>query len=408
MRNKTIACLAAVLLFLSLDSLGQKNAPILPGAYQTAQYLPLLKGKRVGLFTNHTATVGKKHLIDTLLATGIHLQKVFTPEHGLRGTADAGEKTNDGVDEATGVQIVSLYGKKNRPSDTDLKDVDVLVFDIQDVGTRFYTYISSLQYYMEAAWANNKPLVILDRPNPNGHYVDGPVLEMPYSSFVGKKAVPIVYGLTMGEYAKMLVGEKWLTTPADSNINKTASPIQLTVIACKNYDHNSMYTFNIAPSPNLPDMNAIYWYPTTCLIEGSVMSEGRGTAHAFAYIGHPSVKGKSFSFTPGPRTGAMNSKLYGQKCYGWDLSNQQAPKNKIDLDLIIEMYQAFPEKDSFFIEPKSKLATDYFFNKLAGNATLMEQLKNGQSAAAIRASWQPGLITFKNMRKKYLLYKDFE
>ena len=408
MKNKTIAYLAAVLLFLSFDLRAQKNAPILPGAYQTEYYLPILKGKRVGLFTNHTATVGKKHLIDTLLASGIHLQKVFTPEHGLRGTADAGEKTNDGIDEATGVKIVSLYGKKNRPSDLDLLDVDVLVFDIQDVGTRFYTYISSLQYYMEAAWANNKPLVILDRPNPNGHYVDGPVLEMPFSSFIGKKAVPIVYGLTMGEYAKMLVGEKWLTAPADSNINKAASPIQLTVIACKNYDHQSMYTFNIAPSPNLPDMNAIYWYPTTCLIEGSVMSEGRGTAHAFAYIGHPSIKGKSFSFTPGPRTGAMNSKLYGQKCYGWDLSQKQAPKNKIDLDLIIEMYQAFPEKDSFFIEPKSKLATDYFFNKLAGNATLMEQLKSGQSAAAIRASWQPGLIAFKKMRKKYLLYKDFE
>ena len=408
MKNKTIACLAAVLLFLSVDLTAQKNAPILPGAYQTTAYLPLLKGKRVGLFTNHTATVGKKHLIDTLLASGIHLQKVFTPEHGLRGTADAGEKTSDGIDEATGVKIVSLYGKKNRPSEQDLMDVDVLVFDIQDVGTRFYTYISSLQYYMESAWANNKPLVILDRPNPNGHYVDGPVLEMPFSSFIGKKAVPIVYGLTMGEYAKMLVGEKWLTAPADSNINKAASPIQLTVIACKNYDHASMYTFNIAPSPNLPDMNAIYWYPTTCLIEGSVMSEGRGTAHAFAYIGHPSIKGKSFSFTPGPRTGAMSSKLYGQLCYGWDLSNQQAPKNKIDLDLIIEMYQAFPQKDSFFIEPKSKLATDYFFNKLAGNATLMEQLKSGQSAATIRASWQPGLTAFKKMRKKYLLYKDFE
>ena len=408
MKNKTIACLAYVLLFLSGSTLAQKAAPILPGAYQTAHYLPLLKNKRVGLFTNHTATVGQKHLIDTLLASGIHLQKVFTPEHGLRGTADAGEKTNDGIDEATGVQIVSLYGKKNRPSETDLMDVDVLVFDIQDVGARFYTYISSLQYYMEAAWANNKPLVILDRPNPNGHYVDGPVLEMPYSSFIGKKAVPIVYGMTIGEYAKMLIGEKWLTAPADSNINKSASPLQLTVIACKNYDHKSMYTFNIAPSPNLPDMNAIYWYPTTCLIEGSVMSEGRGTAHAFAYIGHPSIKGKSFSFTPGPRTGAMSSKLYGQKCYGWDLSNQQAPKNKIDLDLIIEMYQAFPVKDSFFIEPKSKLATDYFFNKLAGNAVLMEQLKSGQTAAAIRASWQPGLIAFKTMRKKYLLYKDFE
>ena len=408
MKYKTIACIATVLLFLSLNTLAQKTAAILPGAYQTTQYLPLLKGKRIGLFTNHTATVGKKHLMDTLLASGIHLQKVFTPEHGLRGTADAGEKTNDGIDDITGVQIVSLYGKKNRPSDADLKDVDVLVFDIQDVGTRFYTYISSLQYYMEAAWANNKPLVILDRPNPNGHYVDGPVLEIPYSSFVGKKPVPIVYGMTIGEYAKMLIGEKWLTAPADSNINKAANPLQLNVIACKNYDHKSMYTFNIAPSPNLPDMNAIYWYPTTCLIEGSVMSEGRGTAHAFAYIGHPSIKGKSFSFTPGPRTGAMSSKLYGQKCYGWDLSNQEAPKNKIDLDLIIEMYQAFPEKDSFFIEPKSKLATDYFFNKLAGNAVLMEQLKSGQSAAAIRASWQQGLIEFKKMRKKYLLYKDFE
>jgi uncharacterized protein YbbC (DUF1343 family) len=361
----------------------------------------------VGLFTNHTATVGKKHLIDTLLASGIQIQKVFTPEHGLRGTADAGEKTKDGIDEATGVKIVSLYGKKYGPSEEDLKDVDVLLFDIQDVGTRFYTYISSLQYYMEAAWANNKSLVILDRPNPNGHYVDGPVLEKPFSSFVGKKSIPTVYGMTIGEYAKMLVGEKWLTAPADSNINKAASPLQFTVIECKNYDHKSMYTFNIAPSPNLPDMNAIYWYPTTCLIEGSVMSEGRGTAHAFAHIGHPSIKGKSFSFIPGPRTGAMSSKLYGQTCYGWDLSKQQAP-NKIDLDLIIEMYQAFPVKDSFFIEPKSKLATDYFFNKLAGNAVLMEQLKSGQSAATIRASWQPGLAAFKLMRKKYLLYKDFE
>jgi len=407
MKNKTMICLASVLLFLSLNTVAQKNVPILPGAYQTAAYMPLLKNKRVGLFTNHTATVGKKHLIDTLLASGIQIQKVFTPEHGLRGTADAGEKTKDGIDEATGVKIVSLYGKKYGPSEEDLKDVDVLVFDIQDVGTRFYTYISSLQYYMEAAWANNKPLVILDRPNPNGHYVDGPVLEKAYSSFVGKKSIPIVYGMTIGEYATMLVGQKWLTAPADSNINKAGSPIQFTVVACKNYDHTSMYTFNIAPSPNLADMNAIYWYPTTCLIEGSVMSEGRGTAHAFAHIGHPSIQGKSFSFIPGPRTGAMSSKLYGQTCYGWDLSKQQAPK-KIDLDLIIEMYQAFPKKDSFFIEPKSKLSTDYFFNKLAGNAVLMEQLKSGQSAATIRASWQPGLTAFKQMRKKYLLYKDFE
>jgi uncharacterized protein YbbC (DUF1343 family) len=407
MKKIFILVLVCLMANMPFAVLAQNKKEILPGAYQTAQYLPLLKNKRVGLFTNHTATVGKKHLIDTLLASGIQIQKVFTPEHGLRGTADAGEKTKDGIDEATGVKIVSLYGKKYGPSEEDLKDVDVLLFDIQDVGSRFYTYISSLQYYMEAAWANNKPLVILDRPNPNGHYVDGPVLEKPFSSFVGKQSIPTVYGMTIGEYATMLVGEKWLTAPTDSSINKAGSPIQFTVIGCKNYDHSSMYTFNIAPSPNLPDMNAIYWYPTTCLIEGSVMSEGRGTAHAFAHIGHPSIQGKIFSFIPGPRTGAMNSKLYGQTCYGWDLSKQQAP-NKIDLDLIIEMYQAFPVKDSFFIEPKSKLATDYFFNKLAGNATLMEQLKSGQSAASIRASWQPGLAAFKLMRKKYLLYKDFE
>lgn len=399
-----LVCLIANMPFIVL---AQKNKEILPGAYQTEKYIPLLLNKRVGVFTNHTATVGKKHLIDALLASGIQIQKVFTPEHGLRGTADAGEKTKDGIDEATGVKIVSLYGKKYGPSEEDLKDVDVLVFDIQDVGTRFYTYISSLQYYMEAAWANNKPLIILDRPNPNGHYVDGPVLEKPFSSFVGKQSIPTVYGMTIGEYATMLVGEKWLTAPTDSSINKEGIPIQFTVIGCKNYDHSSMYTFNIAPSPNLPDMNAIYWYPTTCLIEGSVMSEGRGTAHAFAHIGHPSIRDKSFSFIPGPRTGAMSSKLYGQTCYGWDLSKRQAP-NKIDLDLIIEMYQAFPVKDSFFIEPKSKLANDYFFNKLAGNSKLMEQIKTGLPASAIRASWQKDLSNFKMIRKKYLLYKDFE
>jgi len=399
-----LVCLIANMPFIVL---AQKNKEILPGAYQTEKYIPLLLNKRVGVFTNHTATVGKKHLIDALLASGIQIQKVFTPEHGLRGTADAGEKTKDGIDEATGVKIVSLYGKKYGPSEEDLKDVDVLVFDIQDVGTRFYTYISSLQYYMEAAWANNKPLIILDRPNPNGHYVDGPVLEKPFSSFVGKQSIPTVYGMTIGEYATMLVGEKWLTAPTDSSINKEGIPIQFTVIGCKNYDHSSMYTFNIAPSPNLPDMNAIYWYPTTCLIEGSVMSEGRGTAHAFAHIGHPSIRDKSFSFIPGPRTGAMSSKLYGQTCYGWDLSKRQAP-NQIDLDLIIEMYQAFPVKDSFFIEPKSKLANDYFFNKLAGNSKLMEQIKTGLPASAIRASWQKDLSNFKMIRKKYLLYKDFE
>lgn len=388
------------LLFLIMvvaTSNAQPQKAILPGAYQMEQYLPLLENKRVAIFTNHTAMLGNIHLIDTLLKRGIRIQKLFTPEHGLRGTADAGEKTTDGIDPQTGIQIVSLYGKKYGPSNEDLVDIDIMVFDIQDVGTRFYTYISSLQYYIEAAAINKKQLIILDRPNPNGHYVDGPVLEKPYSSFVGKMPIPTVYGMTIGEYGKMLVGEGWIQGPTDFK-----------VITCKNYDHQSMYTFNIAPSPNLPNMNSIYWYPTTCLIEGTVLSEGRGTAHAFAYIGHPSIQGKSFSFTPAPRQGAMSSKLYGQLCYGWDLTNKAAPKKNIDLDLIKEIYNAFPQKDSFFIIPKSGLATDFFFNKLAGNANLMEQLKEGKTASEIRASWQPGLISFKKIRKKHLLYKDFE
>lgn len=388
------------LLFLIMvvaTSNAQPKKAILPGAYQMEQYLPLLENKRVAIFTNHTAMLGKIHLIDTLIKRGVHIQKLFTPEHGLRGTADAGEKTTDGIDPQTGIQIVSLYGKKYGPSNEDLIDVDIMVFDIQDVGTRFYTYISSLQYYIEAAAINKKPLIILDRPNPNGHYVDGPVLEKPYSSFVGKMPIPTVYGMTIGEYGKMLVGEGWIQGPTDFK-----------VVTCKNYDHQSMYTFTIAPSPNLPNMNSIYWYPTSCLIEGTVLSEGRGTAHAFAYIGHPSIQGKSFSFTPAPRQGAMSSKLYGQVCYGWDLTNKEAPKKNIDLDLIKEIYNAFPQKDSFFIMPKTGLATDFFFNKLAGNANLMEQLKEGKTAAEIRASWQPGLIAFKKIRKKYLLYKDFE
>ena len=269
------------------------QAPILPGAYQTEAYFPLLKNKRVGLFTNQTAVIGNTHLIDTLKKAGITIQKVFTPEHGLRGTADAGEKVSDEIDAKTGIQIVSLYGKKNAPDANDLLDVDVLLFDVQDVGTRFYTYINSLQYFMEAGLANNKPVIVLDRPNPNGHFVDGPVLEAPFASGVGKQAVPIVYGMTIGEYAQMLKGEKWMKMdPNNENQNRSWS---LTIIRNKNYDHKSMYTLPVPPSPNLADMTSILWYPTTCLVEGTVMSEGRGTPHAFADIGHPSISNQKFS-----------------------------------------------------------------------------------------------------------------
>ena len=394
-------------LFITLASTQmQAQKTILPGAYQTTAYFHLLKNKRVGLFTNQTAIIGKIHLIDTLIREGIQIQKVFTPEHGLRGTADAGEKVSDEIDAKTGIKIVSLYGKKNAPDSTDLLDIDILLFDVQDVGTRFYTYINSLQYFMEAGMANNKPLIVLDRPNPNGHYVDGPVLETPFASGVGKNPIPIVYGMTMGEYAQMLRGERWMKMNKSNGIDNTKW--SLTIIPNKNYDHRSKYTLPVAPSPNLADMPAILWYPTTCLIEGTVMSEGRGTAHAFAYIGHPSITNQKFSFVPNPRLGAMSSKLYGQTCYGWDLSQTAPPENKIDLALIIEMYKSFPQKDSFFITPKSLEPTAYFFNKLAGNASLMQQLKEGSSEAAIRNSWEPQLAVFKKIRKKYLLYKDFE
>ncbi|MFY8165485.1 MAG: exo-beta-N-acetylmuramidase NamZ domain-containing protein, partial [Sediminibacterium sp.] len=344
MKKIFIGILATTLLLFSQNSKAQNKAPILPGAYQTSEYLTLLKNKRVGLFTNQTATISGKHLIDTLKASGIKIQKIFTPEHGLRGTADAGEKVNDEVDIKTGIKIVSLYGKKNAPDATDLLDVDILLFDVQDVGTRFYTYIYSLQYFMEAAMAKNKPLIVLDRPNPNGHYIDGPVLEAPFTSGVGRNPIPIVYGMTIGEYALMARGEHWMKMDSSKAIQN--ANWSLTVIRNKNYDHKSMYTLDVAPSPNLPNMNSIYWYATTCLVEGSVMSEGRGTEHAFAYIGHPSIKNQNFSFTPGPRMGAMNSKLYGQKCYGWDLTKVKAPSNRIDLALIIEMYKSFPQKDS--------------------------------------------------------------
>ena len=397
---------AIILIFILAFNTLKAQAPILPGAYQTTQYLPLLKNKRVGIFTNQTATVGKIHLIDTLLKAGIQIQKVFTPEHGLRGTADAGEKINDEIDAKTGIKIVSLYGKKSAPDSADLLDIDILLFDVQDVGTRFYTYINSLQYIMESAMVNNKPLIILDRPNPNGHYVDGPILEKPFISGVGKQPIPIVYGLTMGEYAQMLRGEQWMkmdATKATANANWS-----LTVIPNKNYDHQSMYTIKVAPSPNLPDMASILWYPTTCLVEGTVMSEGRGTPHAFAYIGHPSIRNQNFSFTPNPRVGAMSSKLYGQTCYGWDLTKAKPPKDKIDIVLIIEMYKSFPQKDSFFLNPNSTDPTKFFFNKLVGNASLMQQLQNGVSEADIRKSWEPSLIAYKKIRKKYLLYKDFE
>ena len=370
-------------------------------------YVPLLKGKRVGVFANQTSMVKESHLVDTLVKSGVRVVKIFGPEHGFRGTADAGEKVKDGVDIKTGLPVVSLYGSHKRPSKKELEDVDVLLFDIQDVGVRFYTYISSLEEFMEAAFEHGKPLMILDRPNPNGFYVDGPVLETPFKSFIGMQPVPIVYGMTISEYAFMIAGERWLSEKANARHDyyKTAqnsadTPFHFQVIKCKNYDHNTRYELPVKPSPNLPDMQSIYLYPSTCLFEGTVLSEGRGTAKPFQYIGHPSLPKNLFSFTPSPTEGAKSSKHFYKKCYGWNLSKEKAG-NKVEIKYLLNAYKIFPGKDSFFLK-------NNFFNKLAGNDVLMKQVKAGESEQQIRKSWQPKLDAFKTIRKKYLLYKDFE
>jgi uncharacterized protein YbbC (DUF1343 family) len=384
-----------------------KAQTISPGANRLDQYLPLLKGKRVGIFANQTSMVGEKHLVDTLQNLGIAIRVIFGPEHGFRGTADAGEKVGDYIDEKTGIPVISLYGAKRKPTKKDLEEVDVLIFDIQDVGTRFYTFISSLEAYMESAIEFNKPLIVLDRPNPNGHYVDGPVLDTNYRSFVGMQPVPIVYGMTIGEYAKMLLGEKWIKQ--STNI----ANFKLTVIPCDNYTHKSSYSLPVRPSPNLATIQSIYLYPTTCLFEGTTLSEGRGTERPFQLIGHPDLPKSLISFTPNPNEGAKNSKHYGKLCYGWDFGGtaeevRQKVNNKIQLNWLLRAYQLYPAKDSFFLIPKTGDPSKSFFNKLAGNSELANQIKAGKTEVEIRKSWEPALTRFKTIRKRYLLYPDFE
>jgi uncharacterized protein YbbC (DUF1343 family) len=372
----------------------------------------MLKGKSVAVFANQTSMVGNVHLVDALVKKGIKVVKIFGPEHGFRGIADAGEKVTNYIDKQTGIEVISLYGAHNKPTNEELKNVDVMIFDIQDVGVRFYTFISSLQYYMEAAFENGKPLLVLDRPNPIGFYVDGPVLDLKFKSFVGMQPIPIAHGLTIGEYAMMISGEKWLTEKANEKQEyyKTAknskdTPFHFLVIKCKNYDHNSKYILPIKPSPNLPEIQSIYWYPSTCLFEGTVLSEGRGTAKPFEYFGHPSLPKNLFRFTPKSMAGAKEPKQKNMVCYGWNLSGtpQQVLKkvdNRIQLKWITHAYKLFPEKDKFFLKTNS-------FNRLAGNDVLMQQIIDGVSEDEIRKSWQPALSNYKKIRKKYLLYKDF-
>lgn len=372
-----VVCCATQIIF------AQSN--IAPGAHQTSQYLPLLKGKKIGLVAHQASTIGQTHLVDSLLALGIDLARVFAPEHGFRGQADAGEKVFDQKDSTTGLSILSLYGKNRKPQPEMLKNLDLIVFDLQDVGVRFYTYLSTLHYVMEACAEQNIPLLILDRPNPNAHYVDGPILDLDYKSFVGMHPVPIVYGMTIGEYAQMINGEQWL----GQNLK-----CLLTVIPIKNYTHNTPYALPIKPSPNLPNAQAVALYPSLCLLEPTVISVGRGTQKQFQLFGHPDLPPTGFSFTPQPNLGAKNPKHKGVLCHGKDLSTISLPK-ALQLNWLLEAYQHFQNKDAFFLKG---------FTRIAGTDQLQKQIEKGFSQKQIKSSWNKDLLIFKKLRKKYLIY----
>jgi uncharacterized protein YbbC (DUF1343 family) len=371
-----------------------KVKEILPGAYQTIEFLPLLKEKKVAVVANKTSLINNTHLVDTLVSLGIDVVKIFGPEHGFRGDQPDGKEIDNDIDTKTGIEIVSLYGNHRKPTKTDLENVDIVVFDIQDVGVRFYTYISTLTLVMDACAESNIPLIITDRPNPNGYYVDGPVLDTTFSSFVGMHPVPIVYGMTIGEYATMVNGEKWLSG---------GETCAITVVRCKNYTHDSRYKLLVAPSPNLQDMNAVYLYPSLCLFEGTVVSIGRGTDNPFKVFGHPLLLKSSFSFTPTPISGVSEDPpLNGQLCNGQDLSEHSekiSKYGKLELSWLIETYNIICPQTDFF-KP--------YFDKLAGGTLLREQIETGVEEKEIHLSWRTGLKDFKKIREKYLLYPDFE
>jgi len=365
---------------------------IMPAAERPELYLPLLKNKQVALVVNQSSLVKNSHLLDYLLKHKIKVKKIFAPEHGFRGKADAGAHIKDSRDSKTGLPIISLYGKHKKPTKSDLKGIDLILFDIQDVGVRFYTYLSTLHYIMEAGAENNIPVIVLDRPNPNGHYVDGPVLQKKYRSFVGLHPVPVVYGMTIGEYAQMINGERWL---------KGRKRAALSVIPLANYTHKSVYALPVKPSPNLPNDRAIILYPSLAFFEGTVMSAGRGTKTPFQlYCASKYVK-KNFYVVPRSRAGAKYPKVKGKRCYGVDLSKMNISKlrkkQQIDLNYLQDAYANYPNKKHFFSHRK-------FFDKLAGNSQLRKQIENHVSEKEIRKSWQKDLLKFKAIRKKYLLY----
>ena len=363
------------------------------GAERTDAYLPLLKEKRIGIIANQTSLINSTHLVDSLQSLKVNVRKIFSPEHGFRGDADAGEHVKSYKDKKTGIEVVSLYGDMKKPKKEVLDEIDLMIFDIQDVGVRFYTYTSTMHYVMEACAENNVPFLVLDRPNPNGFYVDGPVLDMKYSSFVGMHPVPLVHGMTIGEYAKMINEEGWLKNGVKCNLQ---------VIPCENYTHKTLYHLPVKPSPNLPNMTAIYLYPVLCLFEGTVISVARGTDFPFQAIGHPNLINSKFYFTPVSMPGAKNPLYKGKKCYGYDYRKNGAEyflqNKKLNLQILIETYKNLKDRVKFFTN---------FFTKLAGNTTLRKQIEAGVIEADIRKSWEKDLEQFKNIRKKYLLYEDF-
>ncbi|TAE32652.1 MAG: DUF1343 domain-containing protein [Cytophagales bacterium] len=371
----------------------------LTGANQINRYVPYLKGKRVGMVVNPTSIIGNKSSVDSLKSLGINIVRVFGPEHGFRGNASNGEKVNDEVDAKTGIPIVSLYGKNRKPSPAQLADLDVVVFDIQDVGCRFYTYINTLDHVMEACAENKKELMILDRPNPNGYVVDGPMLEDHLHSGIGMHRIPITHGMTLGEFAQMINGEGWLP-------NKMKC--KLRIVKVGNYNHDMPYTLPVWPSPNLNSQEAILLYPSICPFEGTVVSQGRGTRMPFAVLGAPALKGQySFSFKPVDIPGMKVNPLHeDQDCYGLDLRQYDAAKlrksKQLNLGWLLEMYKAYPDKARFFDSSQHKEIGN--FDKLAGTENLRKQMIAGISEAEIRKSWEPGLSNYKKMRKKYLLY----
>jgi uncharacterized protein YbbC (DUF1343 family) len=371
----------------------KRDTVILTGADLTTDYIPLLKGKSVGVVANQTSIVAGTHLVDSLLSLGINVKRVFGPEHGFRGNAEAGAHISNYVDERTGLPVISLYGSHKKPTPDDLKGIDIMVFDIQDIGVRCYTYISTLTYVMESCASAKIPLLVLDRPNPNGYYVDGPMLEPEQASFVGLHPVPLVYGLTIGEYANMVNGEGWLGKDIRCD---------LTVIKLKNYTHSSRYALPVKPSPNLPDMASIYLYPSLCLFEGTVISVGRGTNKPFRVFGHPDLPDEGFSFKPMPVKGVSDHPpLEGKTCYGKDLTGEALTimqKGHIELSWLIGSYNLLKDKEVFFND---------FFVKLAGTPELRKQIEAGYTAAQINESWKQGIDKYKLIRKKYLLYADF-